>query len=338
MAIIYKGRLNYEAGEDEFGIPKASVDLKFGVDNGEDPLLILQHPEIPPPQSVHPDLPILRRADVNITKGEGSDRKAMTYIATVNYTIPENSGGGETANKQTPPWKRGVFNPSLFSVPRQVPLEKAYKIEGGRVKDAQYAPSVPVTNSAGMPLNATTIKEITHWSFSYYVEHFRASWIEKFKNTVNDESVMLAGLGINSNCALIKSLKVTPKIDYDEKGDVMYEYFQIDIEFILSGTGFQREMADTGIHFLYNNKPVRIYHSSDGVGGVMGYGAKKQLLDDGANPENISPVDTAITLDGNGNISIDSQTGMFKPVYLSFPDKFPANWKPLGIPSKYKGG
>lgn len=313
MSIIYKGVRNGVFSKDKDGNISTERILVFLFNAGESSVKISQQTQIPVNGTAHPDDSTLLLSNVSISQKDGDEKKGtyeatLTYIRTNNNTI--------TNNATVLPWKLKPYDIAMSPVEIGIAFQKSYK-DG----DSFGNPSQPVLNPAGDPYEDGQTRQNTILRFSYNLETFNSSWITHYVDTVNKSSTTVIDVSIDAMKGRLKNLTPSLQYQYDNKGNLQYTYWKIDVEIEISPVVWKREIMARGLYFLDGGKKYRIYTDNKGT-----YGKQEDIGEDGI------PVDEPQRLTEAGAL-YGGTTGAF---YQTFYDKFTANWSTLNLPKSAK--
>lgn len=153
------------------------------------------------------------------------------------------------------PWKLAPFAISIDTVEREVPFRRACDKYGKRV--------IPVVNSAGDPLAATTTEAIQQYSFSYYLDRiYNRDFVEELSNTTNEGAVRILGKQFKHNTLLMSKLAALPLVTYEDDGYTpKWTYWQINATVRYCRYGWSRVLLDVGnrARFGNNKSPELIF-------------------------------------------------------------------------------
>ncbi len=298
------------------GITNTSRILKYYVSDwilGGAPLSLYSMDQVPVEKSQHPVDSTLLVESINVSNVQEGDRLTGNIFVTVNYTNNSNAFGAGTAvnvARSNEPWNDPPYNWSVtpYEMPRA--LTKTYD-----TNDAQFGPTKDFVNSAKDPLSAETFDILPLLSFSYNLRQFDIDWVRRFTNTINKNQVTVTDCKIPAKHGLIKRLAPSQEIVYDSDGDIDYYYDRVDVEILVFNAEIKLEVIDQGFNLYSGDKKYRIYTDDKG-----NFGKFEDIT-------NGSPIDTPARLDGAGGIATGDEVN-----YLTFQDKFAANWSTLSLP------
>ena len=214
----------------------------------EDAVDILSLEIFPQKFSAHPKHPAYKYyGNANI---EPLSERSKIWIAELEYSTTNpgsGSGSGKNQNEDTTtiePWKLAPDNITLNTSEVTVPFKKGY-IDFG---DGTFM-SAPVCNSAGDMYEEQKTARNLELSFSYAVKNWKSGNLMRYINTVNSDTITVAGVVIPAMQGLLKNISPNFITVYEDNSTVVkWTYWQISVTILIddSETILKRELLDVG--------------------------------------------------------------------------------------------
>ena len=286
--------------------------LLFLVTDGENPVKILLHEDIPPVGSEHPEIPGIYAGDISSPTKKGGSAVDGGFEVTIKYTPVITKYSSTLGGTDKKPWELPPFDPSFDTREVVVPQIKAYQ-EG----DKQFKPSKPVVHPAtGEALLAETIETHGILSIKYNLKKFNLSWKKYLEGSINSRPVVFLGEPYPKYTLLLKKLNILPKPFIS--GNRTFYYYEMHPEI----EDFRKEITRELAYLCFTHKvdgKIRPIQRKDGE---IGYFDEK---DTSLNVTSARYVDkSGIALPAGGTVTQDH--------YGEFPDLFPRDWSILMLP------
>lgn len=137
------------------------------------------------------------------------------------------------------PWNLAPFNINVQNSEQAVPFRMAY--------NEQNVKCIPVVNTAGDPLEAQTVENITEYTFSFYARSYTMSDIDTYSDTVNASAQKLLGRTCAAGTLLLTKISVTPMITYEDDGYTeKWRYYQVDMLIRHNPNGWLADLLNVG--------------------------------------------------------------------------------------------
>lgn len=152
------------------------------------------------------------------------------------------------------PWKLAPFNIATSAVEQEIPFKLAYNDKNKRC--------IPVVNSAGDPIDATTKEVIRQISFSFYAQKYDEDNIEEYSNSINRSAQRILGHRYPAGTLFLMPFNVTELVTYEDDGyTVKWKYYQVDMSIRYCAEGWKRILLNVGnrARFGSSKAPELIY-------------------------------------------------------------------------------
>ena len=152
------------------------------------------------------------------------------------------------------PWNLAPFNVVTSAVEQEVRFKMAYNSKNKRC--------IPVVNSAGDPIDATTREVIPQFSFSFYAQDYDIGNIIDFSNTINKSSQRILGQRYPAGTLFLMPFTVSCLVTYEDDGYTeKWKYFQVDMCIRYREEGWKQVLLNVGnrARFGSNKAPELIY-------------------------------------------------------------------------------
>ena len=137
------------------------------------------------------------------------------------------------------PWNLSPFNITSDTVEEAIAFKMAY--------DSNNKRTIPVLNSAGDPIEASTNEILPQFSFSYYVQNFDTSKVYEFSNTISASSQRIMGQSFPAGSLLIAGISSENLVTYEDDGyTVKWRYTQVNLTLRHNPNGWMRKLLDVG--------------------------------------------------------------------------------------------
>lgn len=167
-------------------------------------------------------------------KTYGGDKKATGYINAIKNADKAYDKAVKKAREE-------------FS--KEYPFDDDYNLVLGDDENVELDEiSVPFANSAGVMMEGTKSRFLLKIDFSYNAPDFDFSAPLRYKNKVNSKTVSILGVEYPPKSVLINDLGAKMKREYEENGDLKFEYWTISISLTVDEKTFNREYANVGQH------------------------------------------------------------------------------------------
>ncbi len=152
------------------------------------------------------------------------------------------------------PWKLGPDNITLNASEVTVPFKQGYReFNNGTFR------SVPVCNSAGDMYEEQKTARNLELSFSYAVKNWKSGNLMRYINTVNSDTITVAGVVIPAMQGLLKNISPNFITVYEDNSTVVkWTYWQISVTILIddSETILKRELLDVGDRAKFHNLDI----------------------------------------------------------------------------------
>ena len=173
---------------------------------------------------------VMKSAEWNCLNWKGQSRKFY-----INATYQRASDDEESSA----PWNLSPFNISADAVEEAIAFKMAYDKDNER--------KVNVRNTAGDPIEANTNEILPQFTFSYYVQHFDASKVYEFANSVNAAGQRILGKNYPAGSLLLASINCESLVTYEDDGySVKWKYNQINLTIRHNPNGWKRKLLNVG--------------------------------------------------------------------------------------------
>ena len=155
------------------------------------------------------------------------------------------------------PWNLAPFGISNNAIEREIPFRLAYNKRNKRC--------IPVVNTAGDPLAATTTETIQQYNFSFYARDYDIENSEIYANSINKNSQRILGKKFRAGTLLLPPFTITPMVTYDDDGVTeLWRYFQINMSIQFCAAGWDRVLLNVGnrARFSINKTPELVFQYS----------------------------------------------------------------------------
>ena len=157
-------------------------------------------------------------------------------------------------DKASAPWNLAPFNTSNNAVEQEIPFKLAYNDKNKLC--------IPVVNSAGDPIDATTREVIRQISFSFYAQEYDEDNIEEYSNSINRSAQRILGHRYPAGTLFLMPFTVTDLVTYEDDGyTVKWKYCQVDMCIRYRAEGWKRLLLNVGnrARFGSSKAPELIY-------------------------------------------------------------------------------
>ncbi len=162
---------------------------------------------------------------------------ATCQYSTSDANATDSDGGGVTSD--TPPWKLKPDN-IVFSYPEtNIPFRAAYNNKGrlwkaGTQNTNNPIALIPVTNTAGDPIDELKPVKNINISFTYAIKNFNPNQFFIYPNSVNKNEIKILGITIPAQTATITSLEPNYITVYEDNSNkAKWEYWSININILV---------------------------------------------------------------------------------------------------------
>lgn len=151
------------------------------------------------------------------------------------------------------PWNLAPFNISTSAVEQEIPFRLAY--------NSKNKLCVPVVNSAGDPIDATTREILDQFTFSFYAETYDTEKVHEYSNSVNKTAERILGQKYPAGTLFLMPFTVSPMLTYEDDGYTeKWKYFQVTMTIRYRAEGWERVLLDIGNRARFDsNVPEEIY-------------------------------------------------------------------------------
>lgn len=152
------------------------------------------------------------------------------------------------------PWKLAPFNIVTGAVEQEIPFKLAYNDKNKRC--------IPVVNSAGDPIDATTKEVIRQISFSFYAQKYDDDNVEEFSNSINRSAQRILGHRYPAGTLYLMPFNVTDLVTYEDDGYTeKWKYCQVDMCIRYRAEGWKQILLNVGnrARFGSSKAPENIY-------------------------------------------------------------------------------
>ena len=152
------------------------------------------------------------------------------------------------------PWNLAPFNVRISGLEQVEPFRLAYNHKNQRC--------LPVVNTAGDPIEASTSNNLIEYNFSFYSEHYDEDNVDEYFNSINKNKQRLLGTPHAAGTLLITNLSVIPQITYEDDGYTeKWRYYQVDLNIRANKKGWNQELLNVGnrARFGDSKAPETIY-------------------------------------------------------------------------------
>ncbi len=152
------------------------------------------------------------------------------------------------------PWNLAPFNVRITGLEQVEPFRLAYNGKNKRC--------LPVVNTAGDPLDASTSNNLIEYNFSFYSENYDEDNVDEYFNSINKNKQRLLGTNHAAGTLLITNFNVLPQITYEDDGYTeKWRYYQVDLTIRANKKGWDQELLNVGnrARFGDSKAPETIY-------------------------------------------------------------------------------
>lgn len=152
------------------------------------------------------------------------------------------------------PWNLAPFNIVTSAVEQEIPFLMGY--------NKKNELCIPIVNSAGDPIDATTKEVLPQHAFSFYAEDYDIGNIIEYSNSINNSAERILGQRYGAGTLFLMPFNVSCLITYEDDGYTeKWKYYQIDMTIRYRAKGWQRELMNVGnrSRFGSNKCPEVIY-------------------------------------------------------------------------------
>lgn len=152
------------------------------------------------------------------------------------------------------PWNLAPFNIVSSAVEQEIPFKLAYNSTNQRC--------IPVVNSAGDPIDATTREVLTQHTFSFYARSYDIGNIVDFSNSINKSSLRILGQRYPAGTLFLMPFNVSCLVTYEDDGYTeKWKYYQVDMCIRYREEGWRRDLLNVGNRARFGNSkaPEVIY-------------------------------------------------------------------------------
>lgn len=323
MAITFKGERRTALQKNNNNVSTTSRIFLYHFDTWTSGVQISQQSELPLIGEEHPNDSSLICTGINTGEPDPNDKPSGKFLAIASYTNQQNSFS--IGSQAIRPWQLPPYNISYPPFESTIVFEKSY--QSG---DKNGIPSLPVLNSAGDPIADVTNENSWMIKFSYNLKTVNGNWMDFFLDTVNNQDITIVGFNVPSGKGRLKQMQPSFHRTFDAQGELLYKYWQIDIEIEVRKQKWQKELLDQGLNILDAEKKYRIYTDGKGV-----FGKRSDMLASADDPDDVVAVDEPMKLDGSGAL-LDQALQTAEYLEPKF-DKFFTNWNPLSFPRTVDG-
>ena len=152
------------------------------------------------------------------------------------------------------PWNLAPFNIVTNAVEQEIPFKMAY--------NSKNELCIPVVNSAGDPIEATTSKLIPQHSFSFYARSYDIGNIIEYSNSICKTSQRILGQRYPAGTLFLMPFNVSALATYEDDGYTeKWKYYQVDMTIRYNSEGWNRDLLNVGNRARFNDNmaPEVIY-------------------------------------------------------------------------------
>ena len=238
---------------------------------------------------------------------------------------------GNPINENTPPWLYKPENIQTSTSSEEYAPTTYYPTAYQNVLPAAQTP-VPFVNTAGVPILATTTRNLMTLSFSYNVRRAAIQAGGVFVNSVNLNPCAVCGEVIGRRCGRLDAFDVEHCEEMDANGCPRWQYDKVSVQITINPRTWNQEFLNVGQHVRLNDGGLRrIWSWVDSTGktcyGDLYNGQKAgfgDTMEEVAEPMFLTP-------DGS-NISPFDADGRQIPTYISGCLQEPLDWQLLQLP------
>lgn len=259
----------------------------------------------------------------------GTDPKDGRYYLEIVY----HCGGAETSSQttdadgnpldpETPPWLYRCENYQSDGATEEITATGIYLPD--------FDAPVPFVNTAGVPLQAATTRNLRAVSFSYNVRDFSESVALMLQGTVNRSPVVIAGVAYPERCVKLENISATFEEENDAQGLPKWRYHKINVELLIDPMTWNRDYLNVGNHVRLGGGLRRIWQWTNDDGSTQ-YGDLYNANKAGAEDVEETTEPMFLTPAGD-NISPFDAEGRQIPTYITGCLSRPADWTVLQLP------
>ena len=131
------------------------------------------------------------------------------------------------------PWNLAPFNIVTSAVEQEIPFKLAYNSKNQRC--------IPVVNSAGDPIDATTREVLPQYAFSFYAKNYDIGNIVEYSNSINKSAEKILGQRYAAGTLFLMPFNVSCLVTYEDDGYTeKWKYYQVDMCIRYNAEGWRR--------------------------------------------------------------------------------------------------
>ncbi|MBR4832806.1 MAG: DUF4124 domain-containing protein [Thermoguttaceae bacterium] len=229
---------------------------------------------------------------------------------------------GNPVDPDTPPWLYRCENYQSDGATEETTATGIYLPD--------FDAPVPFVNTAGVPLQAATTRNLRAVSFSYNVRDFSESVALALCGTVNRSPTVIAGVAYPARCVKLENIGATLEEENDAEGYPRWRYHKINVELLVDPLTWNRDYLNVGNHVRLGGGLRRIWQWTDADGSTQ-YGDLYNANKAGAEDVEETTEPMFLTPEGD-NISPFDAEGRQIPTYITGCLSRPADWTILQLP------